>query len=144
MRALTLWQPWAFAIACGLKDVENRPWNTTHRGPFLVHAGRELDHEAEGYVKRRCRRAGIEYPAEHVRGALVAQVALLDVVRDSDSEWAIEDEYHWLLAGAIMLDEPIPTAGRQGWWNYDGPLPSWLATRPPTREELRCERELES
>ena len=26
MKALTLWQPWAWAMASGMKLVENRPW----------------------------------------------------------------------------------------------------------------------
>jgi ASCH domain-containing protein len=39
MPALSIRQPWAWAICAGCKDVENRSWNTKHRGPFVVHAG---------------------------------------------------------------------------------------------------------
>lgn len=38
MKALTICQPYAAAIAKGLKPVENR-WATAYRGPLLIHAG---------------------------------------------------------------------------------------------------------
>ena len=43
MRALTLRQPWAWAIAEQGKDVENRPWMTRYRELVAIHAGRTLD-----------------------------------------------------------------------------------------------------
>lgn len=39
-KALSLWQPWASAIALGAKLVETRPWATQHRGLLLIHAAR--------------------------------------------------------------------------------------------------------
>ena len=41
--ALSINQPWAWLIAAGHKDVENRNWNTEFRGEFLIHAGKTLD-----------------------------------------------------------------------------------------------------
>jgi hypothetical protein len=38
--ALTVRQPWAWAIIAGFKSVENRRWKTAVRGRILVHAGR--------------------------------------------------------------------------------------------------------
>lgn len=41
-RALTLWQPWAWLVANGHKDLENRPIGFSHksiRGQFWIHAG---------------------------------------------------------------------------------------------------------
>lgn len=39
MRALTLHQPWATAVALGVKTVETRSWATSYRGPLAIHAG---------------------------------------------------------------------------------------------------------
>ena len=41
LRAITIRQPWAAAVACGAKTVENRKrgFPTWYRGPLLVHAG---------------------------------------------------------------------------------------------------------
>lgn len=40
MKAISLWQPWASAIALGLKRVETRSWPTKHRGPIAIHAAK--------------------------------------------------------------------------------------------------------
>lgn len=38
MKALTIWQPWATAIAIGAKRIETRSWETHYRGPIAIHA----------------------------------------------------------------------------------------------------------
>jgi ASCH domain len=43
MKALSVRQPWAWLIIAGHKDVENRSWTTTYRGPLLIHAARRPD-----------------------------------------------------------------------------------------------------
>lgn len=40
MQALTVCQPWAWAIIEGPKRTENRSWRTNYRGPLVIHAGR--------------------------------------------------------------------------------------------------------
>ncbi|BAQ50373.1 hypothetical protein [Methylobacterium aquaticum] len=40
--ALSIRQPWAWAITTLGKDVENRTWRSWRRGPFLIHAGKGL------------------------------------------------------------------------------------------------------
>jgi hypothetical protein len=39
VRAITVRQPWAWAIARGKKNIENRSQSTKHRGTLLIHAG---------------------------------------------------------------------------------------------------------
>lgn len=39
MKALTVQQPWAWAIVHGGKDVENRTQAWSYRGPLAIHAG---------------------------------------------------------------------------------------------------------
>ena len=41
MKVLSIKQPWASAIVYGLKDVENRNWQTSYRGPILIHSSKE-------------------------------------------------------------------------------------------------------
>lgn len=38
MKALTIWQPWASLIACGVKRYETRSWPTKYRGSIAIHA----------------------------------------------------------------------------------------------------------
>jgi len=40
VKALSLWQPWASAVACGSKRIETRSWSTKHRGPLAIHAAK--------------------------------------------------------------------------------------------------------
>ena len=38
MKTLSIRNPWAYLIAYGVKDVENRSWKTDYRGELLIHA----------------------------------------------------------------------------------------------------------
>lgn len=40
MKAISLWQPWASAIAVGAKRIETRSWPTSYRGPLAIHAAK--------------------------------------------------------------------------------------------------------
>lgn len=40
MKVITLWQPWASAIALGLKTYETRSWPTKYTGPLAIHAAK--------------------------------------------------------------------------------------------------------
>lgn len=41
MKAITLWQPWASLLACGVKQFETRSWATSYRGPIAIHAAQK-------------------------------------------------------------------------------------------------------
>lgn len=40
MKAITLTQPWASAVALGSKRIETRSWSTSYRGPVAIHAAK--------------------------------------------------------------------------------------------------------
>lgn len=40
MKVISLQQPWAHFLVTGHKVIETRSWNTTHRGPILIHASK--------------------------------------------------------------------------------------------------------
>lgn len=46
MKVLSIRQPWAWLIMTGLKDIENRTWNTDFRGRFAIHASKKFDWDA--------------------------------------------------------------------------------------------------
>lgn len=119
MRLLTVRQPWAWAIALGEKDVENRTWNTHYRGPVAIHAAMSVDDDAYLFppMHRMLSEAGIrprDVETTLVRGAIVAVADLTDVVPDSASRWAMPDALHWLLANTRRLSKPIPYRGALG------------------------------
>ncbi|MQA14935.1 MAG: ASCH domain-containing protein [Pseudonocardiaceae bacterium] len=53
MRALSIRQPWAWAILHAGKDVENRSWPIRHRERLVIHAAKTVDHQAM-VVALRC------------------------------------------------------------------------------------------
>jgi hypothetical protein len=42
MKALSIRQPWASLIVAGYKDIENRSWRTSYRGPVLIHSAQRV------------------------------------------------------------------------------------------------------
>jgi len=94
MKAISIRQPWAYLIAAGYKQVENRSWPTRYRGEVLIHAGKGMTrHEyedAEDLVLMLNRRGhGIILPpfSELQRGGIVGMAEITDCVVDSESPW---------------------------------------------------------
>ena len=51
-RALSIKQPWLAAILSGWKPVENRTWDTSYRGPLLLHASARIDPDGFDVIRR--------------------------------------------------------------------------------------------
>lgn len=103
MRVLTVREPWVTAIFRAGKDVENRAWSTPYRGPMAIHVAKRPDPGATRWD------AGIDDDALP-RGCIVGVVDLVDIVRDSSSEWAALDCWHWIIANPRVI-KPIPWRG---------------------------------
>lgn len=53
---------------------------------------------------------------------IIGYVDIVDVVKDSQSPWSIDGQYHWILKNPSPLKEPICSVkGRLGLWNYNLP-----------------------
>lgn len=137
MRALTVRQPWAWAIFHG-KDVENRTRNVagSYRGPLAIHAGLTVDRHDIG--SENIVRAWDDAYGWDVRkgglfetGILMGVVDLVDVhpetPRCCESPWAERVTYydddpvqHLVLDNprpfGYLGDSPIRAKGRLGLW----------------------------
>jgi len=84
--ALSIRQPWAWLIAHGLKDIENRDWSTKFRGRFLIHTGKKVDAAAWDWIRDQF---NIDLPGPRVieTGGIVGEAELVDCVTDHDSPW---------------------------------------------------------
>jgi hypothetical protein len=146
MKAITVKQPWAWAIAHGGKDVENRTWGTGYRGPLAIHAGAGWDADGAwnrhviGAAQKDQQPGGFYDPPLRVEfdtgsgrtlrllpdgrrfilGAIVALAELVDVCAVQHGctcgPWAIDGQYHWRLANVRPLAKPVPCKGRLGLW----------------------------
>jgi hypothetical protein len=130
VKALTVRQPWAWAAIYGGKDVENRRWKTTYRGPLLIHAGKDADPGgAESLLWTMADPEAFGQPraAWETRGAIIGLVFLTDILTDSASRWAIPGRYHWALEFPSPIDPPVPYRGRPGLWAPPAALVEELA-----------------
>jgi hypothetical protein len=120
LQALTLWQPWAWAVATPEvgKDVENRGWTPPPSAlgrPLAIHAGLTYD---AGSAARIADELGVRVPgkAECARGAVVAVAVLARAQAQSRSRWYVPGNVAWCLEGTVALPRPVPCKGAQGLW----------------------------
>lgn len=124
MKALSVRQPWAWAIARGHKGVENRSWTTAYRGPLLIHASMRIDLDACESPLVRDSGWCPDDPVAAI-GAIVAAVELTGVCAATVGTpafdcgcgtWAEPGAYHWRLSEPRILDRPVLALGRLGLW----------------------------
>lgn len=123
MRALTVRQPFASAIAVGGKRVENRPARVRLRGTFAVHAGLSPDWTAPdlAWLAAGQDPAGRGTGAEFTLplGSVVAVAELTGCHWGGSrccGEWDIPSCWHWELSDVRPLAVPVACLGSRGWW----------------------------
>ncbi len=116
MKALSIRQPWAWLIATGLKDVENRTWRTSFRGPFLIHAGSAFDAEGYAWVVST---TGLVLPRgeQFDRGGIVGKAEIIDCVTESNSRWYF-GPYGFIIRNARVLPF-LPMKGKLGFFDVE-------------------------
>ena len=119
MRALSIRQPWAWLIVHGHKDIENRDWSTTHRGPVLIHASKTA---AKGAYREQqalvLEQFGIQVPDLDVieRGGVVGIATITDCVSQHSSPWFIPGGFGFVLGARRPLPF-TPYKGGLGWFH---------------------------
>jgi hypothetical protein len=150
VRAITVKQPWAWAIAHGGKTIENRSQGTRYRGTLLIHAGKAWSDR--GADDERVLAAwdplddGLAWPTSNFPAGVVIAVALLvDSHPDAGCcrPWG-ESSYteaggrertvvhHLVLEDVVPLDRPVPARGALGLWRPPAEvagLADWLVPR---------------
>jgi hypothetical protein len=118
MKALSIHQPWAWAILHAGKTVENRGWPTRYRGPLLIHASKTRSSYDREALVDWAKVYGVALPRweELVAGALVGVVELVDCVpasRVDPSPW-VEGPICWVLANPRPFAATLTYRGAQG------------------------------
>lgn len=130
--ALSIRQPWAWLVASGFKDYENREWSRSNpgrkfRGRFLIHASQGCtgaEYWDSCRAARECyhRETGgeIEIPPMIImpRGCIIGAATV--------TGWCDEPPYDepWAFTGGLQLEapeifEPIPCKGALGFFKPD-------------------------
>ncbi len=121
--ALSIRQPWAWAIVHAGKDIENRCWKVINRdrnfrGAFWVHASKGMTREeyedAAGFMAS----LGVTCPppADLMRGGVIGTARVIGFVPAHDSKWFMGPE------GLVLADaEPckfVPCGGKLGFFKW--------------------------
>lgn len=105
MKALSIRQPWAWAIIAGHKTFENRTWQTKYRGSLLIHAGQSM-HKAdyELMLLYGCER-GFDVPcmSDLHRGGIIGRVDLVDMVTAGEGDLWFRGPIGWRLTNPHQL-----------------------------------------
>jgi hypothetical protein len=161
--ALTVHQPFAWALAGGWKPVENRDWppppGTVGRW-LAIHAGRQYDETAAADLAENIEYLGLPSAppsgSKIALGAIVAVARLVGAVQVRQDELGnlevvkvlgdivahaaaaasspwARGEWLWVLSDVVAI-EPVPCLGRQKIWT----VPSTVADQ--VRERFRAAR----
>jgi hypothetical protein len=127
LRAITVRQPWAWAIVMGYKDVENRRRPTDKRGPLLIHAAQLMDPKGFQFLWE----LGLhtKLPRDLPQGALVGEVRLVDCRYGYKSDWSVPGNWQWIFASPKEFKSPLWCQGAQGFFVPDVSGPALGQTR---------------
>jgi len=144
-KALSIRQPWLWAITHLDKRVENRTRATRHRGRVWLHASAKVGRDVLPALYRRLTQGEVaRAPDDYTTGAIVAVAELVDclsphgdVVRITaehcnQARWMEPDTWKWVLAGVQRLPRPVPCNGKLGLW----PVPPEIL--------YQCEQQLQT
>lgn len=135
MKALSIMQPWAWLIAAGHKDIENRGWSTFYRGEVLIHAGKRFDPDYldEG-PSLLWDWPDIQQPDTFDTGGIIGIAEIVDCVTSSPSPWFF-GPFGFVIRNARPL--PFrPCRGQLGFFTPD------FAPQPPRPKREPAQRNL--
>ncbi|MEL7116791.1 MAG: hypothetical protein AAGP08_14625, partial [Pseudomonadota bacterium] len=134
--ALSVRQPWAWAILFGGKVIENRSLGAIRAGRMTpgvicLHAATGMTEKEFRWGQWRLDKHGVRCPppADLPRGAIVGTVEVTGIITDNDSEW-FGGQAGLTIAHPRPID-PIPAKGALGYfeWSRQGALAapvSWM------------------
>lgn len=147
-KALSVRQPWAWAIIHAGKDIENRTVHSVslggmRPGRICIHASKGMTLDEYEYTRDFMAVMGIACPRPDalIRGAIIGVVTVTEVVQEHKSDWFFGPR-GLVLADAEACD-PIPASGALGYFNWasggavENPLPWMLAWPDATRRQRR-------
>jgi len=129
VKALSLTQPWAWLVVHGGKDIENRRWNTKHRGAFLIHAAKGMTSDQYDDAALFALEVGgqalvdrIPNPDRLERGGIIGATILYTVIHPlrhiemaGRLPWHMPEQFGFVLGDTRPLPF-LPCKGALGFW----------------------------
>lgn len=135
--ALSVRQPWAWAIVHAGKDIENRSAAAVRhgmsRGPIAIHAAKGMTRDEYEDAADFMRSIGVRcpHPEALVRGAIIGSAIVANIVTQHDSPWFFGPR--GLVLESARACDPVPASGALGYFTWtpagvvDAPKPWMLA-----------------
>ena len=140
MKVLSLLQPWATLVVCGAKAWECRSWQTSHRGPLLIHASAKKPGKREKLFFEEAEYFKIYIDSMDYLpfGSIIGRVDLVGIYTTDfllqnleahsfhnwQQEFTFDDysskRYAWKLEEPKPLPFVLPVKGTLGLWDYNG------------------------
>jgi hypothetical protein len=124
MKALSIRQPWAWAILYAGKTVENRSRSISYRGQLAIHASKTIDDAGISWLLAH----GFTLPPQFQTGGIIGSVRIVGVVSEADRHLMSSHDREWF-TGPIgyVLDSPescafVPWRGRLGFFDVPDDL----------------------
>ncbi|MEM9709985.1 MAG: hypothetical protein AAF871_14480 [Pseudomonadota bacterium] len=121
--ALSVRQPWAWAIVAGHKVIENRSPGAIRAGkmglgPIAIHAAIGMTRKEYEWGAWRLARHGVVAPRPEMlpRRGIIGRVTVTGIVSESDSPW-FGGPMGLVLTEAVACD-PIPASGALGYFQW--------------------------
>jgi hypothetical protein len=129
--ALSVRQPWAWAIIHAGKDIENRSWQAVNwglnqRGRIAIHASKGLAREEYEDARDTINEILAAHPdfgmrcpeaKDLLRGGIIGTVDVVDVVTESDSDWFFGPR-GLVLRNPLPIRDFIPAVGMLGYYTW--------------------------
>ena len=124
--ALSMYQPWAWLVAKGIKPLENRTpgfSGRNFRGKLFVHASQKYERAEHEKARALAEQNGFFDlpPFDHIEefacGAIIGMVTVVDrigVPTVLPDGWRMEGRFGLVLRDARMLKRPVFCPGSQG------------------------------
>ncbi len=138
-RALSVRQPWAWAIIHGGKIIENRSLGSIRAGRMdcrriAIHAAKSMSEKEYRWGVHKLQEHGVRcpLPADLPRSAIIGSVDVVDIISQSASPWfGSRPGNHGLVLESPEPCDPIPAQGALGYfaWKPAGdlaPLAPWM------------------
>lgn len=156
--AISVRQPWAWAIVHGGKPVENRTWRKGNpalgfRGPCCIHASQGMTRAEYEEASEFMASIGVHCPdaSELQIAGIVGVTTIVDIVTEMNSPWFFGPK------GLVLKDSQpvdfIPAAGALGFFKWkrlpegqEAKRPKWMGgtpTPPTSKPALMSAEQLE-
>lgn len=131
MKALSIKQPWAYLIAAGIKDIENRTWKVNFRGKVFIHASAKsagnlpyiLTGDQVSFIT-----CNVDQMPPDVKNmnfsAIIGEVEIIDCVIGHESIWAEHQ------VKKPNINDYVSSGLSHEWDKYNAAMDLWYDSKP--------------